>query len=152
MRLQFKILFIVIFNGVLIFSALSPVTLQVGSQSLKEGASTGFPSEEVIREVYNYPNPFDIRKDGEEGKTTIRYTLNENAEVIVTLLDLLGYEVNSWTFPAGIEGGKKGVNSIKWDGINFTGLKVGKGGYICRIEVRSSQGTEVKIRKIGIIQ
>lgn len=152
MRLQFKILFSAIIKVVIIFIALAAFASQIGRQSLSEGASTGFPSEEVISEVYNYPNPVDIRKDGEEGKTTIRYTLNENAEVIVTLLDLLGYKVNSWTFPAGIEGGKKGANSIKWDGTNFTGLKVGKGGYICKIEVKSSHGTGVKIRKIGIIQ
>ena len=69
----------------------------------------------------------------------------------ITLYDLLGYEVVSWTFPAGIEGGKKGANFIKWDGSNSFGQKVAKGGYICRIEVKSSQGTKVRIRKIGII-
>jgi hypothetical protein len=100
-------------------------------------APTGVPSE-VISSVSNFPNPVDTRKGGEEGKTSIVYILNQNADVTITLYDLLGYSVYSWSFSAGSPGGAIGSNRILWDGTNGTGAKVAKGGYIAQIRPRRS--------------
>ncbi len=113
-------------------------------------AATGLPSQ-VISSVSNFPNPVDTRKGGEEGKTNIVYILNQDAEVSITLYDLLGYSVYSWTFSPGQLGGKMGANRIPWDGTNGSGMKVAKGGYIAQIKVKSDKGVVTIIRKIGII-
>jgi hypothetical protein len=113
-------------------------------------AATGIPAE-VISSVSNYPNPVDTRKGGEEGKTSIVYILNQNAEVNITLYDLLGYSVYSWTFSPGSPGGTMGANRVLWDGTNGSGNKVAKGGYIAQIKVKSDKGIVTTIRKIGVI-
>jgi hypothetical protein len=113
-------------------------------------AATSLPSE-IISSVSNYPNPVDTRKGGEEAKTNIVYILNQDAEVTITLYDLLGYEVMTWTFSPGSEGGRKGANRVQWDGSNGSGDKVAKGGYIAQIRVKSDRGIVTAIRKIGVI-
>jgi hypothetical protein len=113
-------------------------------------ATTGLPGA-VISSVSNYPNPVDTRKGGELAKTNIVYILNQDAQVTITLFDLLGYQVTSWTFPAGSQGGSKGSNVVKWDGSNGNGQKVAKGGYIAQITVQSDSGVVTVKRKIGII-
>ena len=120
---------------------------------ISNGVCTGLPKE-VISQVSNYPNPVDIRLGGEEGKTYIVYVLNEDAEVVLTIYDLLGYKVREWTFKPGQEGGRKGANRVPpegWDGTNAAGQKVSKGGYIAQIKVKSSKGIVTAIRKIGVI-
>jgi hypothetical protein len=111
---------------------------------------TGLP-DRVISNVSNFPNPVDTRRGGEEGKTNIVYILNQDAEVTITLYDLLGYKVFEWNFSPGSNGGKKGANRIPWDGSNEAGQKVSKGGYIAHIKVKSDRGVITAIRKIGII-
>ncbi|MBN1822759.1 MAG: hypothetical protein JW803_00410 [Endomicrobiales bacterium] len=113
-------------------------------------AITGLPGE-VISKVSNYPNPVDTRKGGVEAQTNIVYILNQDAEVTITLYDLLGYEVYNWSFSPGSDGGKKGANRVIWDGTNELGDKVAKGGYIAHIKVKSDRGLVTAIRKIGVI-
>ena len=79
------------------------------------------------------------------------YILNQDAEVTISLYDLLGYQVAQWTFSAGSEGGKQGANRVPWDGTNGTGSKVSKGGYLAQIKVKSDKGVVTTIRKIGVI-
>ncbi len=121
---------------------------------VSNGVCTGLP-DQVISQVSNYPNPVDIRLGGEEGKTYIVYILNQDAEVTLTVYDLLGYKVREWTFKPGQEGGKKGANRVPpdgWDGTNEAGQKVSKGGYIAQIRVKSTKGVVTAIRKIGVIR
>jgi hypothetical protein len=113
-------------------------------------AETGVPTE-VISSVSNYPNPVDTRRGGPESKTTIVYILNQNASVTITLYDLLGYQVFSWSFQPGENGGSMGANAVLWDGTNGSGFKVAKGGYIAQIKVQSEKGLVTAIRKIGVI-
>ncbi|MDI6640971.1 MAG: fibronectin type III domain-containing protein, partial [Elusimicrobiota bacterium] len=121
---------------------------------------TGLPTE-IITEVINYPNPLDFTKGQEE--TYISYVLNQDANVTITLYDLLGYKVYEWEIPAGEihsntgkpwvdgkgKGGKAGVNIVIWDGKNELGEFVSKGGYIAHINVG---GKATAIRKIGVIR
>ena len=106
----------------------------------------------ILTGVSNYPNPFDSRKGGVEGHTTITYVLGEPAKVSITIYDLLGYVVKEFsessTPPAT---GQKGPNFVEWDGTNGLGNKVSKGGYIARIKVVAPGGSKVAVRKIGVI-
>jgi hypothetical protein len=114
---------------------------------------TGLP-EDVISKVSNYPNPVDTRKGGVEGRTFITYLLASDAEVNITVYDLLGYRVMHWRFNAGEEGGRQGPNTVPpegWDGTNESGQKVSKGGYLAQIKVGGSKGSTTVIRKIGVI-
>ena len=106
---------------------------------------------EIISNLTNAPNPVDTRKSGILGQTRISYDLVENAQVEVTLFDLLGVEVRSWVFQPGDNGGREGENSFFWEGTNESGQKVSKGGYIAQVVVNTPTGTVTLIRKIGVI-
>ena len=114
---------------------------------------TGLPSE-IISAVSNYPNPVDTRKGGLEGRTFITYLLASDAQVDITVYDLLGYRVMAWSFQAGGPGGQQGPNTVPpggWDGTNESGQKVSKGGYLAQLKVGGSKGSTTVIRKIGIV-
>ena len=113
--------------------------------------TTGETPAAILSNVRNYPNPFDPRKGGMEGKTAITYTLADNAEVTITLYDLMGYVVREFRYSSGSEGGKPGPNIVLWDGKNGMGGFVSKGGYIVRIKAAGSKGTKVILRKVGVI-
>ena len=106
---------------------------------------------ELLSKVSSYPNPVDLRKGGVEGRVDITYTLNDNAEVTMTIYDLLGYVVREFKFSSGSEGGKLGPNHVLWNGQNGLGGVVGKGGYIVRVKASSPKGSKVIIRKVGVI-
>jgi hypothetical protein len=105
----------------------------------------------LISEVTNYPNPFDSRKSGAEGRTQIAYHLDQDAPVTVTLYDLMGFRVRRWQFSPGQNGGQSGTNTFPWDGTNESGQKVSKGGYLAQIEVDLPGAAVTVIRKIGLI-
>jgi len=122
------------------------------------------PPPPGISQVSNYPNPVDARKFGD---TTIAYTLSAPSRVDITLYDLLGKKVYSWHFEPDEEvffpddprthdkrsgGGKEGPNKIVWYLKNEVGNKVAKGGYICHIKIKNSQGSFDKTYKIAIIR
>ncbi|MFC1521331.1 fibronectin type III domain-containing protein [Elusimicrobiota bacterium] len=125
-------------------TAGAPSTWSVDS---KPTASSEPP--EVINKVSNYPNPVDTRKGGH---TTIAYTLAQDSSVKITVYDLLGYKVREWSCSPGDPNGcRAGPNFMKWFGNTSGGRKVGKGGYIVRIEVNSPKGSQTITRKVGII-
>ncbi|MBD3272614.1 MAG: hypothetical protein GF384_08785 [Elusimicrobia bacterium] len=101
----------------------------------------------VIDQVINYPNPFDSRTE----QTVISYMLDADARVKLEIYDLLGYKVKESSFYPGEPGGRKGVNRIAWNGENENGMKVAKGGYICRIYAEYRDTYACAIRKIGVI-
>jgi hypothetical protein len=123
---------------------------QAGSPSAwsdeSAAAAVGQP-DETITKVTNYPNPVDTR----QGPTNVSYILNSAMSVKITLFDLLGYQVRTWDFTAGANGGKQGPNVFQWDGTDDTGRKVSAGGYIMRIEAVGEKGSTVVLRKIGIL-
>ena len=118
--------------------------------AISEPAGTTIGTE-LLSKVSSFPNPVDIRKGGVEGKAVITYTLNADAEVTITLYDLLGYVVREFSFSSGQEGGKMGPNFVTWDGHNGLGGVVSKGGYIVRVKASSAKGSKVLLRKIGVI-
>ncbi|MBU3955942.1 hypothetical protein KJ633_05725, partial [bacterium] len=132
--------------------------------SAVSAAHQAAPPAPGISQVSNYPNPVDATRYSD---TTIAYTLSEPSTVDITLYDLLGKKVYSWHFNPGDDvtyekdprtddprsgGGKAGPNKIVWYLKNEVGRKVAKGGYICRIVVKNSQGSFEKTYKIGVIR
>ena len=118
--------------------------------ALGTSVNTGITSE-IVTGISNYPNPFDTRQGGPAGKTTITYVLGSDADVTITIYDLLGYVVKNLTYSPGGQGGRLGPNFVEWDGKNGSGAFVSKGGYIARIKVKSALGTTTAVRKIGVI-
>ena len=105
----------------------------------------------LLSKVSSYPNPVDLRKGGVEGKVDITYSLNDNAEVTMTIYDLLGYVVREFMFSSGSDGGKLGPNHVIWNGQKGLGGTVGKGGNIVLVKASSPKGSKVILRKIGVI-
>jgi hypothetical protein len=112
-----------------------------------KAAPTGLP-EEVISQVSNYPNPVDSSKQD----TNITYILNQNAEVTITIYDLMGHLVYRFHFDPGEEGGSVGTNVVPWSCINELGDKIATGGYLARIQIKSDKGIITTTRKIGVIR
>jgi hypothetical protein len=106
---------------------------------------------QLIQKVDAYPNPVDLRKGGREGKITIAYILNDDAEVVISIYDLLGNLVKEVKFSRGQKGAQMGSNYFDWDGRNDLGGIVSKGGYIVRIKASSPKGSSTITKKIGVI-
>ncbi len=86
--------------------------------------------------AYNYPNP------NEGDYTTIRYFLNDAADVTLRIFDTAGITVDTFNGP-----GQGGVdNEIDWNVAD-----IASGVYLCHIEAKSSGKTESKIIKIMVV-
>lgn len=82
---------------------------------------TEHPQTFILRPAY--PNPFNPA-------TRIQYELLKEAEISVTIYDILGKQittlVNQWQEP--------GYKQVSWDGTDWTGNQVGAGIYLYRID------------------
>lgn len=78
-------------------------------------------------ELYqNYPNPFNPA-------TTIAYTLPEQAEVTLEIVNLLGQKVRTLT-----DGSRNaGTHETVWDGYNAAGTRAASGVYFYKLEART---------------
>ena len=85
---------------------------------------------------FNYPNP----NDG--GFTTIRYYLNEDADITIRIFDTSGYKVDQFSGP----GVANTANEIVWNVDNFS-----SGVYVCQLEAVSENYTERKLIKIMVV-
>jgi len=100
-----------------------------------------FQDRQVI--VTSFPNPFDSRS----GVTTVRYTLNTEAEVSVKIYDLFGNVVKEYPAARHIPG----TVNLTWDGTNDAGSKVAKGGYLFVVVVTAESQQLLAVRKIGVV-
>ncbi len=87
--------------------------------STDEGLS--LPTEFALEQ--NYPNPFNP-------STQVRYALPEEAQVILSVYDMMGRKVR--TLVRGTE--PAGYQSVLWNATNDLGLPVSAGVYICTIQ------------------
>ncbi len=104
----------------------------------------------LIEEYSNYPNPFKAGKE----YTTIRYVLEKDAKVTISIYDLLGQLVRRIEIPKGTpEKGVQGTNKVPWNGKNKRGRVVANGGYYCVVEADAGTGKHMrKVRKIMVIK
>jgi glucuronoarabinoxylan endo-1,4-beta-xylanase len=89
------------------------------------------PSEFKLEQ--NYPNPFST-------STEISYQINKQADVTVTVYDILGREIRR--FAAGDQGA--GVHGVLWDGKNSAGELVSRGIYFYQLRVQN----ETRVKKM----
>ncbi len=87
--------------------------------------------------VYNYPNPT------EGGSTTIRYRLNSEARVRISIYDAAGDLVSELLGP----GVAQAENEVTW---NFGNVE--SGIYLARVEAKGSGETQVAVIKIAVIK
>jgi len=80
-----------------------------------------------------YPSPFDMRT---QSTVTIQYTLSQNADIDIYVIDVGGSRVKRFNCDSGAEGGSAGINKITWDGRNPMGMQVGNGIYVGTIVAR----------------
>ncbi|MGH7681928.1 MAG: T9SS type A sorting domain-containing protein, partial [Candidatus Eiseniibacteriota bacterium] len=91
--------------------------------------------------VYGYPNP------SRAGVTTIHYRLAEAAtSVSIRVLDPTGTTVAELPVGAANMAGSA-EHAVAWDN-----RSVASGVYLCRVEVRSSKGTEVQFANLAVIR
>lgn len=87
--------------------------------------------------VYNYPNPT------EGNQTTIRYKLNESAQVRIRIFDLAGEFVDELVGP----GFARANNEVVWRLDNIE-----SGVYLARVEAQGSSSRDVTIVKIAVVK
>ncbi len=78
----------------------------------------------------NYPNPFNP-------STTIRFSLNERANIKLTIFDFRGNEVIKLKWGET----QPGNYSILWDGLNHSGTQVATGVYFAQLKLGSLNQT-----------
>lgn len=74
----------------------------------------------------NYPNPFNPN-------TTIAYSLPERSSVVVTIFDIQGRQIKSYTFSAQ----SAGYQRVVWNGTNDWGNSISSGVYVYRVRASS---------------
>jgi hypothetical protein len=91
----------------------------------------------------NYPNPFNP-------STTIAYALPYLSSVYLTIYDITGRLIKSFSIPSQ----SSGYQSIIWDGTNENGNAVSSGVYLYRISIKSLEGNEtfVKTAKLMMLK
>jgi hypothetical protein len=89
------------------------------------------------KSVYNYPNPTA------GNSTTIRYRLNEDAEVKISIYDAAGDLVEKLAGP----GLAQADNEIEWNVQN-----VQSGVYLARVEAKGQNETSMAIIKIAVVK
>jgi len=101
-------------------SVSTEIILRVGTQVLGIGDE---PIPEVFALHQNYPNPFNPT-------TQIRYDLPEDANVNITIYDIMGRSIRSLVNSQQIAG----YHSIQWNATNNLGEPVSAGMYIYMIQ------------------
>ena len=105
------------------------------------GPATPSSGTKNLTSVYAYPNP------SRTGATTIHYRLGEAATSIsVRILDPAGETVAELPVTAANLAGSA-EHAVSWA---HAGLA--SGVYLCRVEARSSRGTEVEFTRLAIVR
>ncbi len=72
-----------------------------------------------------YPNPYNGT-----GNVALSYTLSKNANITITIHDLMGNQLVRKTYASSSAGGKAGYNEIVWNGKTDAGEELGTGIYV----------------------
>ena len=94
--------------------------------------------------IGNYPNPFNP-------STIINYSVPVNSNVKITIYDIMGRLVKSFSFNSQ----SSGYQNIEWNGTNETGVKVSSGTYVYRMEAVSLEGNAesfIQSRKMVLLK
>ncbi|HRU38597.1 MAG TPA: Ig-like domain-containing protein [Candidatus Goldiibacteriota bacterium] len=131
-------------------SSNSENTISISCQPVAAPLTVKIISE-LTEKFENWPNPFIAGKES----TKINYSLPEDSEVKLRLYSVFGKLVWSKDVAKGeiVNGenhGKKGGNTIVWDGKTDKGSIVGAGVYILKVTITNSTGTETRTVNIAV--
>ncbi|MBD3289572.1 T9SS type A sorting domain-containing protein, partial [candidate division KSB1 bacterium] len=96
---------------------------------------------ESFRLKQNYPNPFNP-------ETLIEYDLPASAQVVLTIYDVRGNEVQTLESTAK----SAGTHTVMWDGRNEFGTLVSTGLYFYRLDVVSENAKFSQTRKMILMK
>ena len=113
-------------------------TMTGGVTSIKEFHYSNTEGPKTITLFQNYPNPFNPL-------TTIEYHLKQNAEIELSIYNLVGQKVIN---PVN-QNQLAGTHSINWNGLDENGLPVSSGMYIYQLK---SNGRLIKSRKMILLK
>jgi hypothetical protein len=114
---------------------------------VSQDATSGVEEEQLAKPKdftlhQNYPNPFNP-------ETSIRFDMPESGFVLISMYDVSGRLVRVLLS----ESRTAGSHSVKWDGKDQAGIAVPSGIYVCRMEVRSSDGQRfMQSVKMGLVR
>jgi len=91
-----------------------------------------------LMNVYNYPNPFQLRTD-------FTFELSEQAEVTIDIFTLKGRKIAS----LGPQLMEAGFNALSWAGRDAYGQSLANGVYLYRIKARNSSGSVHRIERLA---
>lgn len=100
----------------------------------------------VIGPVYNFPNPFNPDRE----TTLIRYTLTQNADIVINLYNIKGERILSMKCVSGTVGGSVGLNNVPWNGRNIFESNVPNGVYL--VQIATHDGKTLATLKIAILR
>jgi hypothetical protein len=107
-------------------------------QSVPASESGGTKPDRAVTALFpNSPNPFN-------GETLIRFSLQSEARVRISVLDVQGRE----TAVLSDNGRGRGMQAVRWDGKDGSGRSVPSGVYL----VKLASGGEVRFRKILMVR
>ncbi len=111
----------------------------------KLSVTTGVPNQRIvvpqsIELAQNYPNPFSR-------STAIPYKLNKRSNVNITIFDILGREVKTFT----VNSGDAGIHTILWDGKNNVGDNVATGIYFYQLKARDELHVKKMVHAGGVV-
>ncbi|NIR71238.1 MAG: T9SS type A sorting domain-containing protein, partial [Phycisphaerae bacterium] len=101
----------------------------------KTAGEEAMPEEFVLEQ--NYPNPFNP-------STVIRYSLNEDSHVKLTIYNTLGQEIATLVD----EMQNAGFQAVSWNGTDNSGQPVSAGVYLYKLEA----GKNVEIKKLTFVK
>jgi len=119
-------------------SETAEFTLLVGTSSYVDQETSEIVPEKL--DLRQYPNPIQA-----QGQATIEYSLPEQAEVSVTVYDILGRRVR--TLVSG-ERQRAGVHTLRWDARGSQGQVLASGVYFARL----SAGGQVRTVKMVVVE
>lgn len=138
-----------------------PGRLKPGSNTIEifAGNAFGSTSETMVVEVFSgplsvtdipvhFPSPFSPSRNRAEG-LKIQYTLSENADIDIYLFNIAGEQIKKISCSAGSEGGRAGLNQVKWDGLMDPGGMIGNGIYAGTI-IAKKDGKRLKKFKLNV--
>jgi hypothetical protein len=101
----------------------------------------------LIKNVYNYPNPFST-------KTQFMFEHNmpnQALSVSIQIMTMTGKVVKTIKEQITSEGTR--INNIEWDGLDEYGDRIGNGVYVYKLHVKSQSGfSDTKLEKLIILK
>lgn len=100
----------------------------------------------LIKNVYNYPNPFST-------KTQFMFEHNmpnQDLFVSIQVLTMTGKVIKTLKQTINTEGTR--INNINWDGLDEYGDKIGNGVYLYKVHIKTATGfSDTKLQKLVIL-